>query len=183
MRFWFPPATALFVVAVAISSATASTVYPVPAKAEIDLKYGDNKIKVGDMVLNIVKSFVGTLTASGFDTYTTFVLPDKSSERWMMVTTPADKAIGYNFRDAETGDANVRATSFYKNGNHLFVVAAERDSLATPVSRAKKGAVVFRIYKFNGDWDVPQFDPDGMIRAKQSYQDAAEALNKEFYKR
>jgi hypothetical protein len=183
MRNWLQPVTVLLLATAALSSATAATTYAVPAKAEIKLNYGNNEVKAGDMVLQIVKSFVGTLTASGFDTFTTFVLPDKKSERWLLVTAPADMGIGYNFRNYETGDANMRAVSFFKERGQLFAVAAERDSASTTEDRAKKGGVMFHVYKFNGDWDVPQFDPDGSMRAKQQYQDADEALKKEFYKR
>lgn len=183
MKYCFQLAGALLLATAALSTSTAATTYAIPADAEIQLKYGTNEVRTGDMVLHIVKSFVGTLTASGFDTYTTFVLPDKTSERWLMVTSPADKGIGYNFRNYETGDANLRAVSFYKEGGRLFVVAAERENATTTEARMKKGGVVFQIYKFNGDWDMPQFDLDGSIRARQQYLDAADALKKEFYKR
>lgn len=177
------PVAALVLAMAAWSSATAATSYAIPARAELQLKYGNNEVKTGDMVLQIVKSHVGTLTASGFDTYTGFVLPDKAMDRWLLVRTPADKGIGYNFHNAESGDANLQAISFYKDGNRLFAVVAERDNAGTPAGHLKKAGVTFRVYQFNGDWDVPQFDPDGTMRAKQQYQNASEALKKEFYKR
>lgn len=183
MKHHFRRVVALVLATAALSSATAATSYAIPAKAELQLKYGNNEVKTGDMVLQIVKSYVGTLTASGFDTYTAFVLPDKGTDRWLLVTTPADRGIGYNFHNVESGDANLQAISFYKDGNQLFAVAAERENAGTPAGRLKKAGVTFRVYKFNGDWDVPQFDPDGTMRAKQQYQDASEALKKEFYKR
>lgn len=183
MKHYRQSVAALVLAIAALSGATAATSYAVPAKAELRLKYGHSEVKTGDMVLQIVKSHVGTLTASGFDTYTLFVLPEKATDRWLLVTTPADKGIGYNFHDAESADANVQAISFYKDGNGLFAVAAERDNAATPAGRLKKAGVTFRVYRFNGDWDVPQFDPDGTMRAKQQYQDASEALKKEFYQR
>jgi hypothetical protein len=183
MKYWIRHMPLMLLATSAMSTAAAATFYAIPAKAEIQLKYGRNEVKTGDMVLHIVKSFVGTLTASGFDTYTTFVLPDKTSERWLLVTTPVDKGIGYNFRNYETGDATLRAISFYMVAGQLFAVAAERDKAPTTASRMKKGGVEFQVYKFNRDWDVPRFDPDGTMRATEQYQDADEALNKEFYKR
>lgn len=184
MKYYLQFVGVLLLSTAALSTATATTTtYDIPVNAEIQLKYGTNEVRTGDMVLHIVKSFVGTHTASGFDTYTTYVLPDKKSERWLLVTSPADKGIGYNFRNYETGDANLRAVSFYKEGGQLFAVAAERDKATTTETRMKKGGVVFQIYKFNGDWDMPQFDLDGSIRARRQYQDAADALKREFYKR
>jgi hypothetical protein len=42
---------ALVLATAALSTATAATSYAVPAKAELQLKYGNNEVKAGDMVL------------------------------------------------------------------------------------------------------------------------------------
>lgn len=182
MKCCFTWSAAALLVAVA-SGAVAATPYPVAAKAELKLQYGSNEVKAGTMVVHIVKAFVGNLSASGFDTYTVFVLPEKAGEPWLLVTSPVDKGIGFNLRNYETADANVQSVSFYKDGAQLYAVEAVRDNVASPAATLKKAGVEFRVFKFNQDWDVPKFDADGVVHSKLQYQDAADALKKEFYSR
>src|SRR5450830_79988 len=151
-----------------------------PARAEVPLHYAPNDVKAGEFSFQILRGFVGNLTASGFDSYTVFLKPDKAGEPWLHVTMPSSQGLGYNLRSYESGDANLVAVSFYKEGGQLYAVEAERTG-TTPAERLKKGAVQFKLYKFNGDTDVPMFERDEVVRAKVPFQHANEALKKEFF--
>lgn len=183
MKSWFKLMAAVLLTAAMVPAAQAASTYAIPAKAELKLQYGSNEVKAGAMVLHIIKGFVGNLSASGFDTYTVFVLPEKADEPWLLVTAPAAKGIGFNLRNYETADANVQSVSFYKDGTQLYAVEAVRDNATAAGASLKKAGVEFRVYKFNQDWDVPKFDADGVMHSKLQYQDASEALKKEFYSR
>lgn len=151
------------------------------AQAAVKLKDGATDVKVGDMTVRIIRGFAGNLTASGFSTYTVYVLPSKPGERWLHVTTPAEKGIGYNFRSYETGDANIQSIAFYKKGDALYAVQAAKVGLPAPQINLASTEVEFRTYKFNQDWDVPMFDDEATTRSKGKYTDAAGALAKEFF--
>jgi hypothetical protein len=171
----------MLLLAATLSEAQGASAYAIPAKDELKLKYGSNEVRAGTMVLHIIKGFVGNLSASGFDTYTIFVLPEKTEDPWLLVTAPAIKGIGFNLRNYETADANIQSISFYKAGAQLYAVEALRESTQAPGAGLKKAGVEFHVYKFNQDWDVPKFDPDGVMHSKLQYQDASDALKKEFY--
>lgn len=171
----------LLVVQCLAMQANAEAIKPVGAKAELKLIDGVNDIKAGDMVIRIIKGYVGTLTASGFDTYTVFVLPKKNGDQWLQVTTPDSKAIGYNLRTYESGDSNIQSISFYKDGGQLFAIQAAKEGLSAPDINLKKTNVEIRVLKFNQNWDVPMFDPEGTMHTKSRYMDASEAVAHEFF--
>ncbi|MYN20307.1 hypothetical protein GTP81_26555 [Rugamonas sp. FT107W] len=180
---WFKHMSALVLAVSMMAGGHAAPVRPVSAQAELRLKYGSNEVKAGDMVLHIVRGFVGNLSASGFDTFTVYVLPEKAEEPWLLVTAPAPKGIGFNLRNYETADANIQSISFYKDGGQLYAVEAVRNNVSGPGANLKKAGVDFHVYKFNQDWDVPMFNEEAVMHAKSQYQDASEALKKEFYLR
>lgn len=154
---------------------------PVPAKAELKLVDGTNDIKTGDMVVRIVKAFVSNMTASSFNTYTLFVLPEKKETQWLLITNPSTGGIAYNFREYESGDSNIQSVAFFKNGDKLFAVQATKEGLPLPDLNLKKADVKIQVFKFNQDGDVPMFTPAGTMKAKARYMDASEALQKEFF--
>jgi len=118
---------ALAVSLFAVVPAWAAAVGPVPAKAELKLKDGINDIKTGDMVVRIVKAYVSDLTAHSHHVYTVYILPEKNETQWLLVTNPGGDGNEFNFWNSETGDSNRKSVSFYKDGDTLFAVQAEKE--------------------------------------------------------
>lgn len=149
---------------------------------ELKLAYGPNEIKAGSLVLRIVRAQVGTLSASDFDTYTVYLMPEKTGEPWLHVTTPASKGIGYNLRNYETGDANTQAVSFYRNDNRIYAVQATKVGPEADANGSVKTLFDFNVYIFNNNEEVPMFNTESATRSKNRYVDAREALQREFFK-
>ncbi|GGY88669.1 hypothetical protein ACFFTM_14920 [Pseudoduganella plicata] len=174
---WAAPALFALSVHGALAAAPAK---PPAEKAELPLRYGVNDVTAGDDKFQIMRGLVSNLSATSFDTYTVFLVPSKADAPWMHVTMPATKGMGYNLRSAETGDATMVAIAFFRQQGQLYAVEAERDG-NTPAERLKKGSVQFRVYGFNGDGDVPMFEPVETRRSVAKYQNADEALKDEFF--
>lgn len=149
---------------------------------ELKLVYGVNEIKAGNLFLRIVRAQVGTLSASDFDTYTVYLIPEKTGEPWLHVTTPAAKGIGYNLRNYETGDANTQAVAFYRNDNRIYAVQATKVGPEADAKGSVKTLFDFNIFVFNNNEEVPMFNNEGATRSKSHYVDAREALKREFFK-
>jgi hypothetical protein len=154
---------------------------PVSAKAEVKLNHGANDVRLGTMRLRIIRAFLSNMTASSFDTYTVYLLPEKPGDPWLQVTLPSDKGIGYNLRSYESGDANVQAVSFYWEDGKLYAMLAARGGEDRADANLKKVAVEFRVFKFNENWDVPMFVPDAVTHSRARYNDASDALKQEFF--
>jgi hypothetical protein len=180
MRTTVKMASGLLLSLAFLGSSIGAPFKPAPDSAPLQLKDGPNDIKVGDMTVRIIKAFVSNGTASSFDTYTLFVLPGKADEPWRQVTVPSNTGIGYNFRNYETGDSNIQSISFFQQGGQLFAVEAAKAGQVPQVNLSKAG-IDFQIFKFNQNWDIPKFDPEGVMHAKGKYMDAGDALTKEFY--
>jgi len=89
-----------------------ASVVAAPAHRDIKLAYGVNEVKLGKMSLRIVRGMVANGTASSFDTFTVYLMPDSVGDPWLQVTTSTPKGLGYNFRNYESGDANTQAVAF-----------------------------------------------------------------------
>ena len=180
MRFqaaWAAPALLALSVHGALAAAPAKAA---AEKAELPLRYGVNEVTAGDNKFQIMRGFVSNGSASSFDTFTVFLVPGKADAPWLHVTVPAAKGLGYQLRSAETGDATLVAIAFFRQGGQLYAVEAERDG-TTPAERLKKGSVQFRVLGFNGDADIPMFEPVETRRSVAKYQNADEALKDEFF--
>jgi hypothetical protein len=161
--------------------AWAAGIGPVPAKAELKLKDGINDVKTGDMTVRIVKAYVSTLTASSHDIYTVYILPEKNATQWLLVTNPSGDGNEFNFWNSESGDSNRKSVTFYKDGDELYAVMAEKEALQVPANNLKKTDVKIRVFQFNQNWDVPMFNDAGEMKSKSRYMNASDALRKEFF--
>jgi hypothetical protein len=150
-------------------------------RAEVKLVYGLNDVKVRVTVLRIVRGRIGTLSASDFDTYTIYLVPDNKDDPWLHVTVPATKGIGYTLRDYETGDANTQATAFYRDGKRLYAVQASKVGAEADANGALKTPFEIKVFVFNDNDEVPMLDNSGVMRTKRVYVDAREALQHEFF--
>src|ERR1700744_3077761 len=98
---------AILCLALCISGAYGADTQPIPANAKLKLMDGANDIALTGMTVKIIKGYVGTLTAHSYDTFTSYVLPEKSGGTWLQI--PVDQPDGSvsQFRTAESADSNV----------------------------------------------------------------------------
>lgn len=153
------------------------------ARVEIKPAYGVNTVKLGKLSLRIVKGMVGTGTASSFDTFTLYLVQAAPGEAWMQVTAPGQKGIGYNFRNYESGDANMQSIGFYVEAGHLYAVQATKVGAAADANGSRKTPFDFEVSRFNEDEDIPMFNGERKLRSKGQYVDAHEAVTREFFGR
>ncbi|MFS2212914.1 hypothetical protein ACCD08_00275 [Telluria sp. Tellsp104] len=154
-----------------------------PAHREIKLAYGVNEVNLGKMSLRIVRGMVANGTASSFDTFTVYLMPDSVGDPWLQVTTSTPKGLGYNFRNYESGDANTQAVAFYVDGNHLFAVQATKVGPSADAQGARKTPFDFEVVRFNENEDIPLFKSDSRQRSKGQYVDGRDAIGHEFFDR
>ena len=154
-----------------------------PAHGEVKLAYGVNEVKLGKMSLRIVRGMVANGTASSFDTFTVYLMPESAGDPWLQVTTSTPKGLGYNFRNYESGDANTQAVAFYVEGNHLFAVQATKVGPAADAQGPRKTPFDFEVVRFNENEDIPLFKSDGKQRSKGQYVEGRDAIDREFFGR
>ncbi len=154
-----------------------------PAHNEVKLAYGVNEVKLGKLSLRIVRGMVANGTASSFDTFTVYLMPDSAGDPWLQVTTSTPKGLGYNFRNYESGDANTQAVAFYVEGNHLFAVQATKVGPSADAQGARKTPFDFEVVRFNENEDIPLFKSDSKQRSKGQYVDGRDAIDHEFFGR
>ncbi|QJE02030.1 hypothetical protein HH212_20065 [Massilia forsythiae] len=171
------PAAAAWAAPVAAAPATSGT------RAEVKPVYGVNTVKLGKLSLRIVKGMIGNGTASSFDTFTLYLVPAAPGEAWMQVTAPGQKGLGYNFRNYESGDANMQSIGFYVEANHLYAVQATKVGAAADANGSRKTPFDFEVSRFNEDEDIPMFHSERKLRSKGQYVDASEAVAREFFNR
>ena len=155
---------------------------PQPARAELKLAYGISEVKAGSMAVRIVRAQVGTSSASTFDTYTVYLMPSKTGEPWMHVTTSDPKGLGYNLRTYESGDANTQAIAFYREGTRLHAVQANKVREETDTAGPRTTPFNFKFFVFNENEEIPMFDNEGTLQSRGSYVDGSEALQREFFR-
>lgn len=153
----------------------------VAARAEVKAAYGITDVRLGKQSLRIVRAQVGNGTATSFDTFTVYLMPEAPGEPWMQVTTGTPKGIGYNFRTYESGDANTQAVAFYVEDKHLFVVQATKVGQSADAKGARRTPFDFDVVRFNENGDIPLFDDDAKRRSKGLYVDGSEAIEHEFF--
>lgn len=161
--------------------AWAGNIGPVAAKAELKLKDGINDIKSGDLVVRIVKAYVSNATATSHEIYTVFIMPGKNETQWLLVTNPSGDGDEFNFWNSENGDSNRQAIAFYKEGDDIFAVQAEKEGVSPSGADLKKTDIKIRVFQFNQNGDVPMFNTAGEFKPKSRYMNAREALRKEFF--
>jgi hypothetical protein len=150
---------------------------------EVKLGYGVDEVNLSKLSLRIVRGMVANGTASSFDTFTVYLVPDSAGEPWLQVTTTTPKGLGYNFRNYESGDANTHAVAFYVEGNHLFAVQATKVGPSADAQGARKTPFDFEVVRFNENEDIPLFKSDSKQRSKGQYVDGREAIDHEFFGR
>ena len=154
-----------------------------PVHNEVKLVYGVNEVKLGKMSLRIVRGMVANGTASSFDTFTVYLVPDRAGDPWLQVTTNTPKGLGYNLRNYESGDANTQAVAFYTEGNHLFAVQATKVGPTAEAQGARKTTFDFEVTRFNENDEIPLFKSDSKRRSEGKYVDGRDAIVQEFFGR
>jgi len=154
-----------------------------PAHNEVKLAYGVNDVKLGKMSVRIVRGMVANGTASSFDTFTVYLVPDNAGDPWLQVTTSSPKGLGHNFRNYESGDANTQAIAFYTEGGHLFAVQATKVGPAADARGSRRTPFDFDIVQFNENEEIPLFNGDSKRRSKGQYVDGRDAIDHEFFGR
>jgi hypothetical protein len=154
-----------------------------PAHQEVKLVYGVNQVKLGKVSLRIVRGMVANGTASSFDTFTVYLVPDRADDPWLQVTTSTPKGLGYNLRNYESGDANTQAVAFYTEGDRLFAVQATKIGPAANAQGARKTWFDFEVTRFNENDEIPLFKSDSKRRSEGKYVDGRDAIDQEFFRR
>jgi hypothetical protein len=152
-----------------------------PAHHEVKLAYGVNEVRLGKMSLRIVRAMVANGTASSFDTFTVYLMPDNAGDPWLQVTTSSAKGLGYNFRNYESGDATTQAIAFYTEGGHLFAVQATKAGPAADAQGSRRTPFDFEIVQFNDNDAIPLFNGTSRRRSKGQYVDGRDAIDHEFF--
>ncbi|RDK03960.1 hypothetical protein [Paraburkholderia lacunae] len=172
---------ALLCLALCISGAYGADTKPVAANAELKLTDGANDVVLTGMTVRVIKGYVGTLTAHSYDTFTSYVLPEKSSGTWLQI--PVDQPDGSisEFRTVESADSTVQAIAMYRSAGKLYAVVATKNGGSPPDLYLKPAPITFKVYRFNGSLDVARFKLEQTSSSKAAYMDAGDALTKEFF--
>ena len=171
------------IVAASLCTGIQARAVAAPTHQEIKLDYGINEVKLGKMSLRILRGMVANGTASSFDTFTVYLIPDNTGDPWLQVTTSSPKGLGYNFRNYESGDANTQAIAFYTEGGHLFAVQATKVGPAADARGSHKTPFDFEIVQFNESEEIPLFNGHSKRRSKGQYVDGRDAIDHEFFGR
>ncbi|WP_143752240.1 hypothetical protein [Burkholderia sp. SRS-W-2-2016] len=155
-----------------------------PITSEIKLLYGSNDVPTNEGSLRIIKAAVGTSTAHGYETYTSFLLPKSSAEAWQQVLVDQPDQDFPSFRTEESADSSIQAIGIYRglNGN-IFVVQATKEGLSSPELYLKASHVVFKVFRFNENTDVARFKQVAKFQTEATYIDANYAIVKEFFRK
>ncbi len=135
------------------------------------------------MSLRIVKGYFSNGTATSFATYTVYVVRTAPDDDWVHVVTAADRDIGYNFHDAESGDATLEAVGFYVEDKRLYAVRATKIGAAADRNGPRKTPFDIEVEVFNDSDEIPMFNHMRKQRSKGAYVDATEVLQREFFRR
>jgi len=166
-----------------LSAGVHSLAIAAPVHQEVKLVYGANQVKLGKMSLRIVRGMVANGTASSFDTFTVYLVPDDAGAPWLQVTTSTPKGLGYNLRNYESGDANTQAIAFYVEDNHLFAVQATKVGPAADGQGARRTPFDFEVVRFNENDELPLFKSDSKRRSNGQYVDGRDAIDQEIFGR
>ncbi|MGC2960306.1 hypothetical protein ACPUET_10045 [Paraburkholderia graminis] len=167
--------------ALGISGAYGADTKSISANAELKLMNGANDVALAGMTVKVIKGYVGTLTAHSYDTFTSYVLPEKSGGTWLQI--PVDQPDGSisQFRTVESADSTVQAVAMYRSAGTLYAVVATKNGGSPPDLYLKPAPIIFNVYRFNGSLDVARFKLQQTSSSKASYMDAGDALAKEFF--
>ncbi|RAS27796.1 hypothetical protein [Paraburkholderia bryophila] len=172
---------ALLCLALCFSGAYGADTKPVPANAELKLSDGANDVALTESTVRVIKGYVGTLTAHSYETFTSYVLPEKSGGTWLQI--PVDQPDGSisEFRTVEAADSTVQAVAMYRTAGTLYAVVATKAGGSAPDLYLKPASITFRVYRFNGSLDVARFKLERTSSSKAVYMNASDALTKEFF--
>ncbi|WP_233853289.1 hypothetical protein [Paraburkholderia sp. HD33-4] len=174
----------LVVIAISAADARADDFVKPTVTAEIRLVDGFNDVATIGGTLRIVKAFVGTLTAHGYETYTSYLLPEKSGSAWQHVLIDLPDEDFPDFRTEESADSTVQAIAVYRERNGaVYVVQAAKSGLKAPDLYLKAAHVTFKVFRFNGNADVARFNQVAMFQSAAAYEDANDAITKEFFRK
>ncbi|AOJ16958.1 hypothetical protein [Burkholderia vietnamiensis] len=169
--------------ALSLSGAHAADAGRIPANAEVKLVDGANDVTLAGMTVRVVKGYVGTLTAHSYDTFTSYVLPEKPGGTWLQIPVDQPDSSDSEFRTVESADSTVQAIVMYRSGGALYAVQATKTGADAPDLYVKPAPVNFKVYRFNGNLDVARFKLTQTSRSKATYMNAGDALTKEFFSR
>ncbi|WP_196480882.1 hypothetical protein, partial [Burkholderia vietnamiensis] len=122
-------------------------------------------------------------TAHSYDTFTSYVLPEKPGGTWLQIPVDQPDSSDSEFRTVESADSTVQAIVMYRSGGALYAVQATKTGADAPDLYVKPAPVNFKVYRFNGNLDVARFKLTQTSRSKATYMNAGDALTKEFFSR
>ncbi|RKR43591.1 hypothetical protein [Paraburkholderia sp. BL17N1] len=172
---------AILCLAFCISAAYGADAKPIPAHAELKLMDGANDVALTGMTVKVIKGYVGTLTAHSYDTFTSYVLPEKPGGTWLQIPVEQPDSSSSEFRTVESADSTVQAIAMYRAADALYAVVATKNGGSPPDLYLKPAPIIFKVYRFNGSLDLARFKLERTSSSKASYMDAGDALAKEFF--
>jgi hypothetical protein len=164
-----------------VSVAYGAQLDAIPEKSELVLNNGITDVRVDGLTVRVVRAFVGTLTAHGYETYTGFVLPKKPAGTWLHILVDRPDSDSSDFTTVESADSTVQAIAMYMDDGALFAVQATKSGQTAPDLYLKASRVTFKVYRFNGNQDMARFKQKKVSESKSIYIDAGDALAKEFF--
>ncbi|RQH01679.1 hypothetical protein [Paraburkholderia dinghuensis] len=172
---------AVLCLALCFSGAHAAEVSQIPASVQLKLVDGPTDVPLAGMTVRVVKGYVGTLTAHGYETFTSYVLPGKAGGSWLQILVDQPEGSDSELRTVESADSTVQAIAMYRSNDALYAVQATKSGATAPDLYLKPEMVAFKVYRFNGNLDVARFKLVQTLRSKASYMNAGDALAKEFF--
>jgi hypothetical protein len=155
--------------------------HPIPVNTQLKLADGANDVALTGMTVKVIKGYVGTLTAHSYDTFTSYVLPEKPGTTWLHITVDQPDGSISEFRTVESADSTVQAIAMYRAAGSLYTVVATKNGGSAPDLYLKPALITFKVYRFNGSLDVARFKLERTSTSKTAYMDAGDAMTKEFF--
>ncbi|MBJ9678809.1 hypothetical protein [Burkholderia gladioli] len=161
--------------------AQAADPHRVPAGAEVKLTEGTTDVALAGKTVRIVKGYVGSPTAHGYATLTSYLLPAKAGGTWLQIPVDLPDSTEPEFRTAESADSNVQAIAMYRLDGALYAVQAAKTGATAPDLYLKPEPVTLKVYRFNEDPDYARFKLVQTVRSQSTYLNASDALAREFF--
>ncbi|MBB3260363.1 hypothetical protein F4827_005266 [Paraburkholderia bannensis] len=172
---------AIVCLAFCLCAARVADAQDVNVSAEVKLVDGPNDIALDGVTVRVIKGYVGTLTAHSYETYTSYVMPEKQGGTWLQIPLEDSNGTTTELRTVESADSTVQAVSMYRSNGKLYAVVAAKTGDKFPDLYLKPAPVMFKVYRFNGSLDVARFKLERTISSKSEWMDAGDALNKAYF--
>lgn len=153
----------------------------VSASAKLKVADGANDVAIDGMTVRVIKGYVGTLTAHSYETYVSYVMPEKPGGTWLQIPLEDSDGATPELRTVESADSTVQAVAMYRSSGKLYAVVAAKTGNKFPDLYLKPAPVTFKVYRFNGSLDVARFKLERIVSSKTVWLDAGDALDKEFF--